>query len=118
MTRVKGGSVAQKRHKKIIKLTKGFVGSHSKLFATANQQNMKALKYAYNDRRKKKNQYRRLWIVRINALSRIHNRNYSYERYESKKRKIILNRKMIAEDNLRTYFIPVLTRDERRSQVY
>jgi len=107
MTRIKRGFVANKRHKKIIKLTKGFVGSHSKLFTTANQQNMKALRYSYYDRRKKKNQYKRLWIVRINAISRTNGKNYSYERYESKKLKIIMNKKMIAEDNLRTYFFPL-----------
>nr|AEW12950.1 ribosomal protein L20 [Colacium vesiculosum] len=108
MTRVKRGSVANKRHKKIIKLSKGFVGSHSKLFSSANQQTMKALKYAYNDRKKKKNQYRRLWIVRINALARLNKKNYSYERSESKQLKILLNRKIISEDNLRTYFCPVI----------
>ena len=107
MTRIKRGFVAHKRRKKIIKLTKGFVGSHSKLFTTANQQNMKALRYSYYDRRKKKNQYKRLWIVRINAIARINGKNYSHERYESKKLKIILNKKMIAEDNMRTYFFPL-----------
>lgn len=107
MTRIKRGFVANKRHKKIIKLTRGFVGSHSKLFTTANQQNMKALRYSYYDRRKKKNQYKRLWIVRINAISRTNGKNYSYERYKSKKLRIIMNKKMIAEDNLRTYFFPL-----------
>jgi large subunit ribosomal protein L20 len=108
MTRVKRGSVANKRRKKIIKLNKGFVGSHSKLFRTANQQNMKAHKYAYRDRRKKKNQYRKLWIVRINALARSNKKNYSYEIYAIKQLKILLNRKIIAEDNLRTYFLPLI----------
>lgn len=110
MTRVKRGSVAQKRHKKIIKLTKGFVGSHSKLFSTANQQNMKALKYAYNDRRKKKNQSKRLWIVRMNAMSRKQGKTYSGESYTTKLQKIILNKKIISEDNIRVYFEPIRRR--------
>lgn len=108
MTRVKRGSVANLRRKKILKLTKGFVGSHSKLFSTANQQTMKAHKYAYNDRRKRKSQYNRLWIVRINSLARLQKRTYSYERYESKQLKIILNRKMLSEDNLRTVYAPIV----------
>lgn len=106
MTRVKRGFVASKRRKKIIKSTKGFIGSHSKLFTTANQQNMKALRYAYCDRRKKKNDFRQLWIVRMNAIARMNGKNYSYERYKSRQLKITINRKMISEDNLRTYFVP------------
>jgi large subunit ribosomal protein L20 len=70
MTRVKRGSVAVKRRKKVIKLTKGFKGSHSKLFASANQQMMKALRYSYIDRRQRKREFRSLWIRRINAASR------------------------------------------------
>ena len=70
MTRVKRGSIAVKRRKKVIKLTKGFKGSHSKLFASANQQMMKALRYSYIDRRQRKREFRSLWIRRINAASR------------------------------------------------
>jgi large subunit ribosomal protein L20 len=107
MTRVKRGSVATRRRKKILKLTKGFVGSHSKLFRVANQQSMKAHKYAYNDRRKKKGEFRKLWNVRINSIARSNGKNYSYEINKMKQLKIILNRKMIAEDNLRTYYLPI-----------
>ena len=67
MTRIKRGFVARKRRKKLFSLTKGFVGSHSKLFATSNQQNMKALRYSYFDRRKKKNDFKKIWIQRINC---------------------------------------------------
>jgi large subunit ribosomal protein L20 len=77
MARVKRGNVARKRRNKILKLAKGFRGSHSKLFRTANQQVMKALRYAYRDRRNRKRDFRRLWITRINAASRMHGVSYS-----------------------------------------
>jgi len=70
MTRVKRGNVAIKRRKKILRLAKGYRGSHSKLFRIANQQVMKALKYAYRGRKLKKRNFRSLWIVRINAALR------------------------------------------------
>ena len=77
MVRVKRGNVARKRRKKILKLAKGFRGSHSKLFRTANQQVMKALVYSYKGRKQKKRLFRRLWIVRINAAVRQHQMTYS-----------------------------------------
>ena len=97
MTRVKRGNVARKRRKKILKLAKGFRGSHSKLFRSANQQVMKALRNAYRDRRKRKRDFRRLWIVRINAAARQHGINYSRLVDKLKKTDIQLNRKMLAE---------------------
>jgi len=97
MTRVKRGNVARKRHKKILKLAKGFRGSHSKLFRTANQQVMKALRNAYRDRRKRKRDFRRLWIVRINAAARQHDMSYSKLIGQLKKANIQLNRKMLAQ---------------------
>ena len=72
MTRVKRGNVARKHRNKILKLAKGFRGAHSKLYRIANQQVMKALRNAYRDRKKKKRDFRRLWIARINAASRQH----------------------------------------------
>ncbi len=96
MTRVKRGNVARKRRKKILKLAKGFRGSHSKLFRTANQQVMKALRNAYRDRRKRKRDFRRLWITRINAASRAQGINYSQLVGKLKKANIELNRKMLA----------------------
>ena len=96
MPRVKRGNVARKRRKKILKLAKGFRGSHSKLFRTANQQVMKALRNAYRDRRKRKRDFRRLWITRINAASRQHGMSYSQLTGKLKKANVGLNRKMLA----------------------
>jgi large subunit ribosomal protein L20 len=95
--RVKRGNVARKRRKKILKLAKGFRGSHSKLFRTANQQVMKALRNAYRDRRKKKRDFRRLWIARINAASRMHGISYSQFIGKLKKANVEINRKMLAQ---------------------
>ncbi|MBF2019504.1 MAG: 50S ribosomal protein L20 [Hydrococcus sp. C42_A2020_068] len=97
MTRVKRGNVARKRRKKILKLAKGFRGSHSKLFRTANQQVMKALRYAYADRRRRKRDFRRLWITRINAAARVQGISYSQLTGQLKKANIQLNRKMLAQ---------------------
>ncbi len=97
MTRVKRGNVARKRRKKILKLAKGFRGSHSKLFRTANQQVMKALRNAYRDRRKRKRDFRRLWITRINAAARLNGTSYSKLTGQLKKANVGLNRKMLAQ---------------------
>lgn len=97
MTRVKRGNVARKRRKKILKLAKGFRGSHSTLFRTANQQVMKALRSAYRDRKKRKRDFRRLWITRINAASRQHGMSYSQFMGNLKKADIQINRKMLAQ---------------------
>lgn len=97
MPRVKRGNVARKRRKKILKLAKGFRGSHSKLFRTANQQVMKALRNAYRDRRKKKRDFRRLWIVRVNAAARMNGLSYSQFTHKLKQSNIEINRKMLAE---------------------
>lgn len=97
MTRVKRGNVARKRRKKILKLAKGFRGSHSKLFRTAKQQVLKSLKYSYIGRKNKKRYYRRLWILRINAAIRSYDINYSQFIFYLKKYKIVLNRKMLAQ---------------------
>ncbi|AFY57768.1 LSU ribosomal protein L20P [Rivularia sp. PCC 7116] len=97
MPRVKRGNVARKRRKKILKLAKGFRGSHSTLFRTANQQVMKALRYAYRDRKKRKRDFRRLWITRINAACRQHGMSYSKFMGNLKKSNIEINRKMLAQ---------------------
>lgn len=97
MTRIKRGYVARKRRKKIIKLTKGFQGSHSRLFTAANQQNMKALRYSYFDRRKKKSKFKNAWIRRINAASRIYGSSYNKSINGIKKEKILLNKKILSE---------------------
>nr|YP_009397660.1 ribosomal protein L20 [Dipterosiphonia australica]ARW66846.1 ribosomal protein L20 [Dipterosiphonia australica] len=97
MTRIKRGNVARKRRKKILKLAKGFRGSHSRLFRTAKQQVLKALKYSYIGRKHKKRNYRRLWIVRINAATRLNNINYSTFMYLVKRKNIALNRKILSQ---------------------
>lgn len=97
MTRVKRGNVARKRRNKILKLAKGFRGSHSTLFRTANQQVMKALRSSYRDRKKRKRDFRRLWIARINAAARLHGMSYSQLMGNLKKANIEINRKMLAQ---------------------
>lgn len=96
MTRVKKGNVSQKRHKKVLKLAKGFRGGHSKIYRTANQQVMKALRHAYRDRRRRKRDFRRLWISRINAAARQNGMSYSQLTGQLRKADIQLNRKMLA----------------------
>lgn len=97
MARVKRGNVARKRRKKILKLAKGFRGAHSKLFRTANQQVMKALRSAYRDRRRRKRDFRRLWIARVNAAARQNGMSYSKFVGSLKKADIQLNRKTLAQ---------------------
>ncbi len=101
MSRVKRGSVLRKRHKKILKLAKGFRGTRSKLFVVANQAVMKALKYAYRDRRNKRRDLRRLWITRINAAARLHGLSYSQFMYGLRKAQIELNRKFLSDIAIR-----------------
>ena len=96
MTRIKRGFVRKNRRKKILKLAKGFQGSHSKLFRVANQQVMRALKYAYYDRKKKKTFFRQIWITRINASTRNGGLAYSHFIGLVKKSNILLNRKSFA----------------------
>ena len=95
--RVKRGNVSRQRHKKVLKLAKGFRGSRGKLFVVANQAVMKALKYAYRDRRNKKRDIRRLWITRINAAARQHGLSYSRLINGIQKAGIQLNRKFLAD---------------------
>ncbi len=97
MTRIKRGNVARKRRKKILKLAKGFRGSHSRLFRTAKQQVLKALKYSYVGRKQRKRNYRRLWIVRINAATRSFSISYSQFVYLLKKNNIAVNRKVLSQ---------------------
>lgn len=95
--RVKRGNVLRKRHKKILKLAKGFQGARSRIFKVANTAVMKALKYQYRDRRNLKRNMRRLWIVRINAAVRNHGISYSRFVNLCKQQDIQINRKMLAE---------------------
>src|ERR1700728_651307 len=95
--RVKRGNVLQKRHKKIIKYAKGFRGSKSRLFIAANQALMQAWKNAFRDRRKKKRDFRSLWIARINAACRINGMSYSTFMHGLNAANVKLNRKILAE---------------------
>jgi large subunit ribosomal protein L20 len=95
--RVKRGNVLQKRHKKILKYAKGFRGSKSRLFIAANQAVMQAWKNAYRDRRKRKRDFRSLWITRINAACRLNGISYSAFINLMSKSGIDLNRKVLAE---------------------
>lgn len=97
MTRVKRGNVSRKRHKKILKLNKGFRGAASIQFRTANQQSMKALRYSYRNRRQKKRDFRRLWIGRLNAAVRRYGLCYSEFIHYLKIRNIKLNRKILSQ---------------------
>jgi large subunit ribosomal protein L20 len=78
MPRVKRGVTARKKHKKVLKLTEGHWGARSRLIKTAHESMMKALAYAYRDRRNRKRDMRRLWITRINAATRMHDLKYSH----------------------------------------
>ena len=95
--RVKRGNVLRKRHKKILKLAKGFLGARSRIFKVANIAVMKKLKYQYRDRRVLKRNMRSLWIVRINAAVRELGLSYSKFMNMLKKADIQVNRKMLAE---------------------
>lgn len=97
MNRAINNSIPKTRHKKIIKLSKGYKGSLSKLFIAANQTVLKALKYSYTGRKNKKREYINLWTKRINASCKINNTNYSIIKKNIKKKSIILNRKIIAK---------------------
>ena len=97
MVRVKRGNVARKRRKKILSLASGYRGAHSILFRVANQQVMKALKYSYIGRKQKKRIFRRLWISRINAASRLNGLSYSQLINKFKLCNIDLNRKMLSQ---------------------
>ncbi len=97
MPRVKGGIVTRRRHKKILKLAKGYFGSKHRLFKSANAQVMKSLLYAYRDRRQKKRDFRKLWITRINAQARLNGLSYSRLMHGLKVAGIEVNRKMLAD---------------------
>lgn len=96
MARVKRGFVSRRRHNKVLKLAKGYVGGRRRLFKTAKETVMRALNYAYRDRRVRKRHMRRLWIARINAGVRMYGINYSQFMSGIRKGNIGLNRKMMA----------------------
>ena len=97
MPRVKTGVTAHARHKKILKLAKGYRGARSKQFKKANETVMKAGQYAYRDRKNKKREFRRLWIARINAAARINGISYSRLICGLTKAGVAIDRKMMAD---------------------
>ncbi len=97
MPRVKGGFTSRHRHKKILKLAKGYRGSKSRIFRPANAQVLKSLAYALRDRRAKKRDFRKLWITRINAAARINGMSYSTFISGLKKAGVQINRKVLAD---------------------
>jgi len=97
MARVKGGPVARRRRKRILKLAKGYFGSKHRLFRTAKAQVMKSYMYAYRDRRVRKRDFRRLWITRINAAARLNGITYNKLMHGLKLAGIEINRKMLAD---------------------
>ncbi len=97
MPRVKSGVTAHRRHKKILKLAKGYRGAKSKQFKKANETVMKALYYARRDRRAKKGEFRKLWIARINAAARMNGISYSRLISGLTKAGVEVNRKMFAD---------------------
>ena len=97
MARVKGAMATRKRHKRVLKLAKGYRGAKSKLFRTANQAVMKSLSYAYIGRKQKKRDFRKIWITRISAACKLNGTNYSKFMNGLKKADINMNRKMLSE---------------------
>jgi large subunit ribosomal protein L20 len=97
VTRVKGGVVTRRRHKKVLKQAKGYYGARSKLYKKAKETLIRALRYAYRDRRQRKRDFRRLWIVRINAASRIHGLSYSRLIDGLRKAGVMVDRKSLAD---------------------
>ena len=97
MVRVKRGVAAHARHRKIIKMAKGYYGTRNRLFRRANEAVMKAMQYAYRDRKARKRNFRRLWIVRINAAARMHGLPYARFMQGLKLANVAVDRKMLAD---------------------
>lgn len=97
MARVKTARTTRARHKKILKQAKGYYGAKSIRFRMANQAVMKSLRYAYVGRKDKKSDFRKLWIIRINAAARMNGMTYSTLIAGLKKANVVVNRKMLAE---------------------
>ncbi|QCI25893.1 50S ribosomal protein L20 [Buchnera aphidicola] len=96
MARVKRGVTARVKHKKILQQASGYYGARSRVYRVAKQAVIKAGQYAYRDRKQKKRQFRKLWITRINAATRIHQMSYSNFMFGLKKIGMIINRKILS----------------------
>lgn len=97
MTRVKGGTVSRARRKKVLNRAKGYFGSKHRLYKTAQEQLMHSGVYSFNDRKKNKGNFRKLWITRINAACRMNNISYSKFIDGLNKAGVVINRKMLSE---------------------
>ncbi len=97
MARIKGGMNAKKKHKRVLKLAKGYRGARSKQYRVAKQSVMRALEESYTGRKQKKRQLRQLWIARINAAARMNGLSYSKFMYGLKLAEVNVNRKMLSE---------------------
>ena len=97
MARVKRGVTGRARHKKVLSFTKGHRGQRHKLFRRANESMLHALSYAYRDRRDRKNDFRRLWIIRINAAARMHGTTYSRLIAGLTRAGVAIDRKVLAD---------------------
>ncbi|MBO5561972.1 MAG: 50S ribosomal protein L20 [Firmicutes bacterium] len=97
MARVKGALNARKKHKKVLKMAKGYFGARSKQYRVAKQSVMKAMAHSFAGRKQTKRAYRRLWIVRINAAARLNGLSYSKFMNGLKNAGVTLNRKMLAD---------------------
>jgi large subunit ribosomal protein L20 len=97
LTRVKGGFTTRRRHKRLLKLTKGHRGTKHSLYRRAHESMLHSLSYAYRDRKDRKHDFRRLWIVRINAAARLEGMSYSQLINGLKKAEVEINRKILAD---------------------
>ena len=97
MARIKGGLNAKKKHKRVLKLAKGYRGARSKQYRVAKQSVMRALTSSYAGRKERKRQFRQLWIARINAAARMNGISYSQFMHGLKLAGVEMNRKMLAE---------------------
>ena len=97
MPRAKSSVARKQRHKKYLKAAKGYYGARSRLYRTARESVERAWVYSYRDRKDRKRQFRRLWVARINAATRLHGLSYSKFMNALKRNEIELNRKMLAE---------------------
>lgn len=97
MARIKKGVTARKRHKKVLKLARGYQGGRHRLYKVANEAVMKAMWHSYKHRRRRKSDFRRLWIARINAAARLEGLSYSRFMDGLNKSGVAVNRKMLAD---------------------
>ena len=118
MARVKNGAVTKARHKKVLKQAKGYFGSKHRLYKSAKEQVMHSRRYAYNDRKKRKNDFRKLWITRINAACRMHDISYSMFINGLNKAGVEINRKMLRlNGEVKKALVKETKKEEKKEEV-